>query len=376
MPKIKLWSFVLVIILLMVALATLLPTQTAEDRNTLKRYICELQRNPKCSELRDLLISHARGTQPPTDPTEAARQHYVRANTLLRNATRPSECAAVAEEYRQAALYAPWWGEPYLKRGQALEAAQLYNEALASLRLYLIWFKASDQHDDVWRRTADELYEIEAKTQALAHAQMNLSAQIDTQVEAKPANPKRALSGDKIYGFLFDLIKFDMEQIQRYRDSIMQLANWSVMGAFAISAYLYGNARWRRGRAKWMSLLSTLGIMVCLSFTGAIYFSGLNSSEAALNGREWALKNIMRHQSIPEDVLYPRIITDEQSWCLLDRRHFRAEIVALDDPQPMALNLEKAPIWGAIAILIVKTVFEILFLFGRKRGEEKKCTRV
>jgi hypothetical protein len=95
---------------------------------------------------------------------EEARRHYVKACTLFEDAKQTSESADAAGEFRQALLLAPWWGEAYMKMGLALETAQRYDEAIASLKLFI----ATKPQDDLLRKTQDEIYKIEAKQEKAA----------------------------------------------------------------------------------------------------------------------------------------------------------------------------------------------------------------
>jgi tetratricopeptide (TPR) repeat protein len=133
--------------------------QTASPQETLSQYVSDLQKSPNDNALREKIIGHVRTMKRAPAISEEARRHYVRALTLLEEAKQASDSADAAEEFRQALLIAPWWGDAYMKMGLALETAQRYDEAIASLRLFI----ATKPRDKVLRQAQDEIYKIEAK---------------------------------------------------------------------------------------------------------------------------------------------------------------------------------------------------------------------
>lgn len=142
-----------------VAIASLPVVQAATPQETLKQYVADLQKNPNDNALREKIIKHVQGMkQKPVIP-EDARRHFVRAVTVLEEAKQPSDSAEAAEEFRKALLIAPWWSETYMKMGLALETAQRYDDAIASLKLFM----TTKPRDDVLRKTQDEIYKIEMK---------------------------------------------------------------------------------------------------------------------------------------------------------------------------------------------------------------------
>lgn len=136
--------------------------QTPQE--TLKQYVSDLQKSPNDNALREKIIGHVRTMKRAPAIPEEARRHYVKALTLLEDAKQPSDSADAAEEFRQALLIAPWWGDAYMKMGLALETAERYDDAIASLRLFM----ATRPQGDVLRKTQDEIYKIEAKREKAA----------------------------------------------------------------------------------------------------------------------------------------------------------------------------------------------------------------
>ncbi len=133
--------------------------QPATPQETLTQYIADLQKNPNDTALREKIIKRVQTMKRAPAIPEAARRHYVKALTLLEDAKQPSDSADAAEEFRQALLIAPWWGDAYMKMGLALETAQRYDDAIAALKLYM----ATKPRGEVLRQAQDEIYKIEAK---------------------------------------------------------------------------------------------------------------------------------------------------------------------------------------------------------------------
>jgi hypothetical protein len=166
-------------------------TQAQSPQDTLNQYIFDLQKNPSDTALREKIIKLAREMNPPPAIPEEARRHYVKASTLFDDAKQPSDSADAAEEFRQALLVAPWWGEAYMKMGLALETAQRYDDAIASLKLFM----ATKPQDEVLRKTQDEIYKIEAKAERAAKdkEQAAKEAQANAAREAQAAAEEKAV---------------------------------------------------------------------------------------------------------------------------------------------------------------------------------------
>jgi len=138
--------------------------QSTNPQETLNQYISDLQKSPNDYALREKIIRHVQTMKKAPAIPEEARRHYVKARTLFEDAKQPSDSADAAEEFRQALLVAPWWGEAYMKMGLALETAQRYDDAIASLKLFM----ATRPQDEVLRKAQDEIYKIEAKLEKAA----------------------------------------------------------------------------------------------------------------------------------------------------------------------------------------------------------------
>lgn len=132
----------------------------------------QFQANPN-DAAREQIIKLAQAMNPPPAVPEEARGHYVMATTIAGKAKEDTEKArddsdlkqAAAEfgqaigEYRAALLAAPWWADVYKKLAMAQETAGQYDDAIASLNLYLL-FQTADARD-----AQDEIYKLKASQQ-------------------------------------------------------------------------------------------------------------------------------------------------------------------------------------------------------------------
>lgn len=158
----KICLIVLMAVSLMLTLTSSVQAQTPQE--SLAQYISELQKNPNDAALRGKIIKHVQAMKHAPAIPEEARRHYVKAITLFKNAKQPSDSADAAEEFRQALLIAPWWGDAYMKMGLTLETAQRYDDAIASLKLFMV----TNPQDEVLRKAQDEIYAIEALAEKAA----------------------------------------------------------------------------------------------------------------------------------------------------------------------------------------------------------------
>jgi tetratricopeptide (TPR) repeat protein len=172
--------------------ATGLPAraQAGSPQQTLNQYVAELQSNPNDAALRGKIIALAQSMRPAPAIPEEARGHYVMATTFAEKAKSDTERAkndsdlklanagfvrAVAE-YKAALLAAPWWADAYKKLAVTQKAAEQYDDAIASLNLYLLT-QPADARD-----AQDEVYKLKALKQSAADDQrMAAQKAIDDQ---------------------------------------------------------------------------------------------------------------------------------------------------------------------------------------------------
>lgn len=141
------------------------------------------------------------------------------------------------------------------------------------------------------------------------------------------------------FDYLFELIKFDMQQIQNYRAAMVSISITIVAASFAISAFV-----WRKDneldfrQKKLLLLLPNCCLLAILIVTAYFYFDGVDMSRAALELRQATLTAHL-DAKLPLDGkdLYPnpRGYTPQmKSW------------------------LEKLPMFLGMALLILKIAIE------------------
>jgi hypothetical protein len=117
------------------------------------------------------IIKLVQAMKTPPEIPEEARGHFVMAVVLGNTAEGdPAEEQRAVEEYKAALLAAPWWGEAYKKLAAAQTAANLYDDAVATLNFYLL----TDPADA--RNAQDEIYRLKALWQKSADEQAKKQA--------------------------------------------------------------------------------------------------------------------------------------------------------------------------------------------------------
>ena len=120
--------------------ATGLPAraQAANPQQTLNQYVAELQSNPSDTALRGKIIALAQTMNPPPEAPAEARRHMARGVAAVEDAKTTDDFKDACNEFQQAATLAPWLANAYRNLAIAQDKAGLYDEALASLRFYLL----------------------------------------------------------------------------------------------------------------------------------------------------------------------------------------------------------------------------------------------
>ena len=136
-------------------------------------------REPADFALREQIVKLAVSLDPPPAIPKEANRHFVRAGVFLQYAQSPSDYNTVINEYGQALLLAPWWGNAYYNLSVAEEKAGLFDDATANLRLYLLTHPAAADA----QAAQDKIYaigvekELAAKRNAAAQAAANQQRQ-------------------------------------------------------------------------------------------------------------------------------------------------------------------------------------------------------
>jgi hypothetical protein len=160
--------------------------QTSQD--TLNQYISDLQKNPDNFALKEKIIRHVQTMKKVPAVPEEARRHHVMAVTLLKDAKDAGDYAFAVEEFKAAMLAAPWWPTAYSDLSVALKGAELYNEAINALKLYLL----SGPSEKDARQAQDQIYVLEAKKKKQTESH---TAALQKEAEAREKARTPSLAG-------------------------------------------------------------------------------------------------------------------------------------------------------------------------------------
>jgi len=150
---------------------------------------------------------------------------------------------------------------------------------------------------------------------------------------------------DSALQFLFDIIHFDMQQIQNYREAIFNIAVAIVVASFGISAFIYSKDSILTPVNKSSALIGAniILLLVLIAVTYLYDFKGLNFSRAALELREEALtSHIFEGKSLTIESLYPH-----------PPANYEPKIESL---------LERIPLYLAIIVIFIKAIVESILL--------------
>lgn len=167
--------------------------QAGKFRDALTQYTTALQKTAEGSadeqRLREAIISVAQKTVPgPTVPEEAKR-FSVRGTVAIKGARGQTDFEEAAKEFGKATRAAPWWADAYFNQGVAYEKAGKYDDAIRSLKLYLL---AAPRANDAEKVRA-QVYALEYLQEK---AQKDAAARRDAE-EAKAAADQRRRDEEK-----------------------------------------------------------------------------------------------------------------------------------------------------------------------------------
>ncbi len=121
--------------------------QVGSSQQTLNQYVVDLQNNPNDTALRERIIALAQTVNPPPDVPSEARRHMSRGVAAVEDAKTPDDFKDACNEFQQATTLAPWLANGYRNLAIAQDKAGMYDEALTSLRLYLLTRPSSTDAD-------------------------------------------------------------------------------------------------------------------------------------------------------------------------------------------------------------------------------------
>ncbi len=153
-------SKLIIFIFTFLALATNAHAQS--PREQLKQMVQQLQKTPTDNALREKIIKLAQGVKPRPAIPEEANRAFVKGNVFQKEAKDASGYDFAITAYREALRVAPWWGDAYFNLAVALEAAGKFDEAIASIKLYMISIPGASTEA---REAQNRIYAIEAKSE-------------------------------------------------------------------------------------------------------------------------------------------------------------------------------------------------------------------
>jgi len=248
-------------LLILVLCAIVIPAraQTASSQQTLDQYVADLQKNPDDTALREKIIKLVQEMKPAPAIPEEAREHYVMATTFAQKAKDDTEKAKgeselrqansgfehAIEQYKAALVAAPWWADAYKKQALAQEAADRYDDAIASLNLYLLT-QPADARD-----AQDEIYKVKALKQS-AEEDKELAAK-EAEAKARESSPE-AIAARKQAEFDAFLAKIDGRRYTWQRGHGVGPLAIDVRGRFLVTGQIdtrMANGEFHPGFEKW-----------------------------------------------------------------------------------------------------------------------------
>ena len=117
----------------------MLPPARAQTSNAdFQQAVAAYQQSPSDAGAEKVIRMAAAMDQLPPIPEEA-RRHFVRGTALFKDAKSPDDYKQVVDEFTRQAALAPWWPDARYNRALAWEAAGDYANAIAALKLYLLF---------------------------------------------------------------------------------------------------------------------------------------------------------------------------------------------------------------------------------------------
>lgn len=165
----KFASKLLMIVLTFVAVAASAYAQS--PREQLNQMVQQLQKTPADNALREKIIKLAAGIKPAPAIPEEANRAFVKGNVFQKEAKDVSGYGLAVSAYRDALRAAPWWGDAYYNLAVALESAGKFDEAIISLRNYMVSVSPGSPEA---REAQNKIYALEAKKE-MAVAKRNPS---------------------------------------------------------------------------------------------------------------------------------------------------------------------------------------------------------
>jgi tetratricopeptide (TPR) repeat protein len=109
----------------------------AAARKQLAAYMADFQNSPQDATLRDKIVALAKTLKPPPAVPQLAQDNFAKASAQMTTASSADEFKAVARQFEEVALLAPWFAEADLSAASAYAKAADYDGAKRNLALYM-----------------------------------------------------------------------------------------------------------------------------------------------------------------------------------------------------------------------------------------------
>ncbi len=164
--------FVLVISVLLFSAVV----QAETPLEQLRQMVQQLQQQPNNAALREKIIKLVQEVNPAPAIPEEAERRMARGMAAFKGAQSPSDYRDAVREFELATLAAPWYGDAYFNLGVAQDKAQLYEDALRSLRLAQLTSPASKEIREL-------IYEVEYRNEKAHSPEAEAARQAALQKE-------------------------------------------------------------------------------------------------------------------------------------------------------------------------------------------------
>jgi tetratricopeptide (TPR) repeat protein len=138
--------------------ATAIPARAQTSDADFQQAVAAYQQTGSTATAEKVIKTAAALPELPPLPEEA-RKHFIRGNALFKEAKSPDDYEKAINEFSQAIGLAPWSQEARYNRALAWEAEGNCADAIAALKLYLL-FKLPEQEA---RAVQDKIYALEVK---------------------------------------------------------------------------------------------------------------------------------------------------------------------------------------------------------------------
>jgi tetratricopeptide (TPR) repeat protein len=171
MKSTKLSIIFVIAVLMLAAHALAAPSGKKTSAEDLKQYAEDLKTHPGDKALREKIIKIATGMKTLPATPEDAERNMARGTAFAQKAADAAGYKKAITEFEAASNSAPWLALAYYNMGVMQEKAGLFNEAIQSLKFYLL----ADTDAKNAREVKNKIYALEAEAEAV-QAGMNTSA--------------------------------------------------------------------------------------------------------------------------------------------------------------------------------------------------------